>query len=100
MKIVDFTVTEDEGILLKLKATKKEYKQLKGDICNLCMFSADAVSQSVKAIKTGARHNMAKWLLLPVCIRSKYKCIDYDKVQCACLEQGDRVFFIYAARRK
>ncbi|GAB6909943.1 hypothetical protein JCM12296A_57910 [Desulfosarcina cetonica] len=100
MRIVDFKVNEDDGITLKLKATTKEFKQLKGDISHLCMFSVDSILKPSKVIKTGARHNAARWFLLPICLRARFHGLDYDRLKCSCLDYGDKVFFIFEARRK
>lgn len=100
MNVVKFSLSDVNDIILSMKTSKKEFKQLEGNLCDLCMFSVDSISEPVKAIKTGARHNCAKWLLLPACIRRRYKDLDYNSLKCSCLEYGDFVFFIYAARRK
>lgn len=100
MKLLDFSISDDKWVLLRMKSSKEEYKQLRGNINDLCMFAVEAIAEPTKAIKTGARHSAAKWLLLPVCLRAKYKGLDYNCVRVNCIEYGDMVFFVYALKRK
>ena len=100
MEVVNFALAGVNDIILSLKTSKEEFKQLGGNVCDLCMFSVDSISVPVKAIKTGARHHCAKWLLLPACMRARFKDIDYNSMKCSCIEHGEYVFFIYAAKKK
>ena len=100
MEVVNFALSGVNDIILSLKTSKAEFRQLGGNVCDLCMFSVQTISEPVRAIKTGARHHCAKWLLLPACMRAKYKNLDYNSMKCSCLEYGEHVFFIYAAHRK
>jgi hypothetical protein len=66
------------------------------------MVGLDTVHEPVKVTKTGARHSYAKWFLVPVKMRNKYKAdeLDYDEAQAGCVEYKGKVLFVYVVGRK
>lgn len=85
-----------------MQVGEAEFKQLQGNIRNICMLAIDTVTESVKVTRTGAPHSYAKWFLLPVKMRARYKTDEYDfeKVRCGCVEYKEKLFFVYLVGKK
>ena len=101
IKSIDIKNDSDE-ILLRASVTKYEFKQLKGSLENIGIFSTDRISLPANITKTGAKNKCAKWLLLPVKLRTDYKIDEYDweNLTCGRFENEDNVFFIYKVGKK
>jgi len=84
------------------RVQKQEFAQLLGCLDDLCVFSTSTIKEHASAIKTGARHNWAKWLLFPRKLRRKFKASEYDftNLCCGAIENGDRLFVIYGVQKK
>ncbi len=75
-----------------------EFKQLAGNLQDLCVFSRSTITKPTSAIKTGARHSYAKYLLFPSALRRQFKteAYDYGRLRCGVLRSRDSVYVIYA----
>lgn len=93
---------KSNGVVMRVQVGKPEFKQLQGSLNNICMFSVDTITEPAKVTKTGARHSHAKWFLLPVKMRMKYKSdgMDFETTRVGDIEYKDKVFFIYMVGRK
>lgn len=80
----------------------KEFHQLAGYLDNLVSFSAESITEPTRAIKTGARHARARYLLLPSKVRKSFKTDthDFERIRCNCLENGSKLFIIFALEKK
>ena len=98
MKILEFIQkNKNNSIILKVLAGEPEFRHLKGFTDHICMFAIHTIDQPVRITKTGARHNFAKWFLLPVKLRARFETgkYDYNEVKAGFIEHKDSVFFIY-----
>jgi hypothetical protein len=90
--------------VIEIKAVlgETEFEQLAGDLDNLCLFSTKRVVEPSTAIKTGARHSYAKYLLFPVSLRRQYKTDDFDfeKLVCGVVKYRDKLFVLFGVPRK
>lgn len=79
-----------------------EFEQLLGSLDNLCVFATKTITERSSAIKTGARHSFAKYLLLPVSVRRKIKADEYDfeNIRCGTVRHRDTVYVVYGIGRK
>jgi len=79
-----------------------EFKSLKNELNNVHVFSEDCMEVPSKVIKTGAKANCAKYLLLPAHIRHKYKTDKYDfsHLEVGHMKSGNNLFFIYEVPEK
>ena len=78
-----------------------EFRQLMGYIENLCLFATKTITEPSSFIKTGARHNCAKYLLFPVRLRRQFKIDDFDfsNLTCGTVEYMDKAYVIYQLPR-
>jgi hypothetical protein len=79
-----------------------EFKQLNGELNNLCVFATEAISEPTTIKKTGARHSYASYFLFPVKMRRQFKIEDYDfdKLRCGKVEYKDRLYVVYGVPKK
>ncbi len=97
--------------ILKLESSKKpngiefrglmggaEFKQLGGDLHNLCVFSTARIAEPATYTKTGARHSAAKYLLFPAALRRQSGAdeFDFDRMTCATMQYRQRLYVIYS----
>lgn len=90
------------GVVIRALMGQTEFKQLLGNLDNLCVFSTAAVNEPTSYTKTGARHSHAKYLLYPKKLRAKFKKeeFDFEKLSCGTVEYRDKLFVIYGVERK
>ena len=74
-----------------------EFQHLLGNLRNLCVFAATTIDEPATAIKTGARHSYAKYLLFPVTLRREVRTDDYDfdKLSCGVIKYHDKLYVVY-----
>ena len=79
-----------------------EVEQLLGRRENLAVFATETIDEPATAIKTGARHSFAKYLLFPVKLRRQFKTdgYDFDNLSCGVVKYRDSLFIIYGLQRK
>jgi hypothetical protein len=89
-------------MIIRAKVGSAEFNQLHGNLDNICMVAVDTITEPVKVTKTGARHSHAKWFLLPVRMRTRYKAdeYDYEGALAGHIEYKDQVLFVYMVGRK
>ena len=102
MRLLRLDAKESDGVIVRAYMDDKEFKQLSGDIKNLITFSAETITEPTRAIKTGARHNHARYLLLPVKLRRAFKTEthDFENIKCNYIENGSKVYVIFGLERK
>lgn len=103
MKILKLDAeAEKEGVIVKAFLTLTEFRSLSGDIENLVLFSEGVIKERTRAIKTGARHNHARYLLLPVCVRRAFKTEthDFEKIMCGAIEYRGSLFVVFRLVKK
>lgn len=90
------------GMEIRAAVSNIEFRQLDGNLDNLCVFATRTISEPSSAIKTGARHNYAKYLLLPVRLRRQFRTdsYDFDELRCGAMTYKDKLFVIFAIPRK
>jgi hypothetical protein len=90
------------GIEIKALLSDTEFGQLLSQLDNLCVFATQTITEPATAIKTGARHSYAKYLLFPVKLRRQFKTDDFDfeKVECGAVKYRDKLYVIYGVPRK
>ena len=90
------------GIEIKALMSDTEFGQLLSNLDHLCVFATNTVDKPAKAIKTGARHSAAKWLLVPIALRRQYKTseFDFDDVTCSAVRYRDKLYVIYGVPKK
>lgn len=90
------------SVEIKALMGASEFRQLLGYLDNLCVFETKTIVEHSSVIKTGARHNCAKYLLFPVKLRRKFKTdeFDFEKISCGKVEYKDSLFVIYKVPRK
>lgn len=91
-----------KGIIIKAIIGVPEFEQLAGNLDNLCVFATKTVTEPSSAIKTGARHSFAKYLLFPVKLRRRFKASDFDfeKIICGTVEYKDTLYVVYGVEKK
>ena len=79
-----------------------EFKQLGGDLTGLVVFASSRILEPATAIRTGARHRQAKYLLFPSRLRHQFKteAYDFQKILCGTATYRDKWFVIYSVPRK
>ena len=103
MKILELSrKNSNNSIFLKVLLGEPEFRHLKGYTDHICMFATQTIDIPVKITKTGARHNYAKWFLLPVKLRAQFATEenDYKDVKAGFIKYKDCVFFIYRVNKK
>ena len=90
------------GIVITALFGNAEFKQLVGDLSNLCVFARSTIGEPASVIKTGARHSYAKYLLFPVKLRRQFKTEEFDfkKIACGSLRYRDKLYEIYEVPKK
>ena len=90
------------GIVITALLGDAEFKQLVGDLDNLCVFARKTIGERATAIKTGAKHSYAKYLLFPVKLRRQFKAdeFDFQKIGCGSLKYRDKLYVIYEVPKK
>ncbi len=72
-----------DRIIVRAVMNREEFERLQGRLDDLVVFSPDTINVSASAIKTGARHNHSKYLLLPVKVRRDIKMNPlFEVIQC------------------
>ncbi len=103
MKILHLTESEKPGFVeVRAIMDEAEFKQLLGNLVNLCIFAKETITEPASAIQTGARHQYAKYILLPVRLRRQFKTdeYDFDNIQCGALKRGDTLYVIYEVPKR
>jgi hypothetical protein len=103
MKILKMENREDkDGVIIEALIGNGEFRQLAGYLDWLVSFSANTISEPARAIKTGARHSYARYLLLPIKIRKRFKVDthDFENIKCGAVEYRDMLFVIYGVPNK
>jgi hypothetical protein len=103
MKISDLKkLAKGSEIRIRAVLGSGEFRQLNGFIDNLVVFSADMIKHKTNAIKTGARHSYARYLLLPVKIRKMFQTDthDFDSLSCGAVEYKDKIYLVFCLERK
>ncbi len=79
-----------------------EFEQLAGNLKSLCVFATLNIKEPANAIKTGARHSYAKYLLFPVSLRREFKTdtFNFDELECGAIHYKDKLYVIYGVPRK
>lgn len=74
-----------------------EFEQLQGSVSEICAFATKTISRKTSYTKTGSRHNMAKYLLLPAVIRKQIPLSQYDfnKLTCGTACYKNNLYVIY-----
>lgn len=93
---------KNDEIFINALLRETEFLQLKGHLKKLAVFSVENLNFSSKAIKTGARHSYARYLLLPVNLRRAFKTDkhDFNNIKCGALTFKDELFVVYSFKRK
>ena len=79
-----------------------EFKQLGGELDNLCIFAVKAITNQASAIQTGARHQFASYLLFPIKLRRQFKTDEFDfrKVTCGAFTRRNKLYVVYEVPQK
>jgi hypothetical protein len=90
------------GIEMRALLSDTEFGQLLSQLDNLCVFATQTITEPATAIKTGARHSYAKYLLLPVKLRRKFKTdeFDFERITAGAVKYRDKLYVIYGIPRK
>ena len=90
------------GVEIKALLSDTEFNQLLSNLDNLCVFATKTINEPATAIKTGARHSFAKYLLFPAKLRRQFKTDDFDfeNVTCGAVKYKDKLYVIYGVPRK
>ncbi len=90
------------GVEINALMGEAEFRQLLGYLDNLCVFATKTIIEPATAIKTGARHSYAKYLLFPVKLRREFKTHDFDfeKIVCGTVKYREKLYVIYEVPRK
>ena len=103
MKIISLKNSrEPRAVEIKALLGDTEFAQLASNLKNLCVFATLNIKEPAKAIKTGARHSYAKYLLFPVSLRRKFKTdtFNFDELECGAVHYKDKLYVIYGVPRK
>lgn len=102
IKITKVLNSDTNGMQITAVMEKSEFTKIANNLDNVCVFTMDLATHPSSAIKTGARHSCAKYLLLPASLRKQFKTIEYDyrQLECGSLEYDDTIFVIYSIPRK
>lgn len=87
---------------IKASMGDTEIEQLLGRRENLAVFATETIDEPATAIKTGARHSFAKYLLFPVKLRRQFKTdgYDFDNLSCGVVKYRDTLYVIYGLPAK
>lgn len=101
MKILSLE-EEGDSYLLKASMKKEEFRNLLGIMDGLIIFASQNIDVPTKAIKTGARHSFARYLLLPISIRKLFKTEthDFDDIKVGMVEFEGDVYVVYRVMEK
>jgi len=90
-----------KGLIISALLGQSEFEQLHGCLEDLCLFSTKLFTDRATFVKTGARHSMVKYVLVPTAQRAKLKLSehDFDNLTCASVTYRDSVFLIYKVPR-
>ena len=79
-----------------------EFRQLLGNLDNLCVFATQMITEPATITKTGAKHNYAKYFLFPSKLRKRYKGeeFDFQSLKCGTVEYKNKLFVVYGVERK
>ena len=93
---------KNNGVIIKALLGTGEFTQLGGHLKNLVLFAVKTIDEPTKAIKTGARHSYARYFLLPICIRKRFKTDthDFENIKCGAVEYKDGLFVVFRLPRK
>ena len=87
---------------IKALLGETEFQQLLGRLDNLAVFATEAIDEPAAAIKTGARHSYAKYLLFPVKLRRQFKTDGYDfnNLSCGVVKYRETLYVVYGLQKK
>ena len=93
---------KNNGVKVNALMGSAEFRQLLGHLDGLCVFATQTIEEAATAIKTGAKHNYAKYFLFPSRIRKRYKAeeFDFQSLKCGTVEYKDKLFVVYGVERK
>ncbi len=82
---------------IKAIMEETEFKRLLGYLDHLCVFETETIVEHSSAIKTGAKHSFARYLLFPVKFRKQFKTneFDFEKLTCIAIKFEDNLFVIH-----
>lgn len=93
---------KNNGVKVNAIMGSAEFRQLLGNLDGLCVFATQIISEPATVIKTGAKHNYAKYFLFPSKLRKKFKGeeFDFQNLKCGTVEYKDKLFVVYGVGRK
>lgn len=103
LKILDLKNSRSpNGVEIKALMGSSEFKQLNGELNNLCVFATESISEPTTIKKTGARHSYASYFLFPVKMRRQFKTDehDFENLRCGRIEYRDKSFIIFSIPQK
>ena len=103
MKILKITNgSKGDAVEIQALLGSAEFDQLIGTLDHICVFATRTITERATAIKTGARHSYAKYLLFPVSLRRRFKTDEYDfeKIKSGTVKYRDKLYVIYEVPRK
>ncbi len=85
------------GVEIRAVMSAFEFEQLAGNLDNLGVFATKTITHPTTFTKTGARHNFAKYLLLPSKLRRKFRLdeFDFNQLRCGTAEIGDSLYLMF-----
>ncbi len=95
--IIKLNNNGSKNIEIDAVLSKPEFSQLNGNLDYIRIFARDCIVEKATTIKTGARHQWAKYLLFPKALRRKFSTVEFDfnKVKCGAVEYKENLFVIY-----
>lgn len=101
MRILRVTTRED-AVRILADLRHEEFRKLRGHLSGLHVVATQRIRHPASAIRTGKRGTWAKWLLLPVSLRRRYRTSEYnfDSLRCYGQEHRAVLIFSYAIPRK
>lgn len=79
MKILNVTKAEAPGeLVVRTMMREEEFRSLMGHLDDLIVLAPKTITEPSSITRTGAKHNRAKWLLVPKNVRRQFKCEDFD----------------------
>ncbi len=96
--IIGTEVTNDKKIILKICMNQEEFKNLKGNIDNVYIFSSDSETVTANLSQRG-KNEATKYFLLPKELRKDLQFIQQE-VTCQRINAKDKIFFIYTIDKR
>ncbi len=102
MRILSLKSGRAAGIEVRALLSEAEFSHLAGHLCDLYVFAAPLVNEPAAAIRTGARHSYAKYLLFPVVLRREHQATQFDfgSLRCGVVAHAEQLFVIYRVPRR